>query len=213
MNLNVRAVFLCLFFCGGIQVFATSNKIGISGGFAPMLGDEATTDARLFLTAPVVTINLEYDISNSFNFVIPIQYSDISVSGDDGNDFTDDYIALSTGVLLKFYPFQSNEVTLLEGGGESILVESPNRLLNPFVSFGLRSYNLFDVSAISSTDSTQYFQRNLFGISFAAGVELPFNNRMGMEFTTESGSFSSLTSPYLFIIQLNPQLGLYYIFN
>jgi hypothetical protein len=202
---------LLLIFCAA-PVFATSSKIGFSGGFSPMLADEATTDYRLFLTSPTLAMNFEYDLSNSFNLMIPIQWADISVNGDDGNDFTDAYIALSTGALLKFYPFHESEVTLLEGGGESILVESPNRILNPFVSFGLRTYSLFDVSALDSGDTTQYFQRNLFGLSFSAGVELPFNDRWGMEFITESGSFTTLTSPYLLIFQLNPQIGLYFIF-
>ncbi len=212
MNLRTGfAGFILLTVFAG-NVFATSNKIGFSAGFSPMLADEATTDFRLFLTAPTLSMNFEYDLSNSFNLMIPIQYADISVNGDDGNDFTDDYIALSTGLLLKFYPFHESEVTLLEGGGESILVESPNRILNPFVSFGLRTYSLFDVSALDSTDTTQYFQRNLFGLSFAAGVELPFTDQMGMEFITESGTFSTMTSPYLLIFQLNPQIGLYFIF-
>ena len=177
-----------------------------------MLADEATTDFRLFLTSPTISVNFEYDLSNSFNLLIPIQYADTSVNGDEGNDFTDAYIALSTGALLKFYPFHESEVTLLEGGGESILVESPNSILNPFVSFGVRTYSLFDVSALDSTDTTQYFQRNLVGVSFAAGVELPFNENMGMEFITESGSFTTLTSPFLLIFQLNPQIVLYFIF-
>ncbi|MFH1729022.1 MAG: hypothetical protein ABIA04_11465 [Pseudomonadota bacterium] len=204
---------LLLMFISSASIFATSNKISVSGGFAPILADESTSDSRVFIYAPTASVLFEYDLSNKFNLAIPVQYINFNVTGSDSEEFTDNYIALASGLLFKFYPYAASKVKYVKGTEETILIENKRRIMNPYVTAGIRTLSLFDISAITADDRTQYFQRNLLGFGFAAGVDFPFTKNFGMEIGTETGTFTTLKSSWLFIFEINFQLGFYFVFQ
>ncbi len=183
--------------------YAYVNRYAIAPAFNYYMVDESSR--RTHVIGASFKEAFEFSLSNRTNIVFLLGFSKpwVLTTSDELNS---QYFFILAGLLIKLYPLAEKQTQYLANDNNAILVENKTSAVNPYIAVGPATQYLLNDSGDASGD---FVNHSLVGLYFAAGIDIPYNDRVGSTLETQTVVYLEPLSPNLLIFQFAIEMGFY----
>jgi len=201
-NRALLLIVIILCAVAGNKSYAYVNRYNLAPAFNYYMVDES--QRRVHVIGASFKEGFEFSLSNRTNLVFLLGFAKPWVLTK-SSELNSQYFFILASILIKLYPLAEKQTKYLGNENETILVENKTSAVNPYIAVGPANQYLLN----DSDAAEDFVNHNLIGLYFAAGIDIPYNDRIGNTLETQTVVYLGPLPPNLLMFQFSIEFGFY----